>query len=56
MKRAGPALRKQFDTATLSKNPRAGQPKVAYFSMEYGLHISLRLYSGGLGVYWQVIT
>jgi len=27
-----------------------GQPKIAYFSMEYGLHISLRLYSGGLGV------
>ncbi len=26
------------------------QPKIAYFSMEYGLHISLRLYSGGLGV------
>ena len=27
-----------------------GQPHIAYFSMEYGLHISLRLYSGGLGV------
>lgn len=26
------------------------QPQIAYFSMEYGLHISLRLYSGGLGV------
>ncbi len=25
-------------------------PHVGYFSMEYGLHISLRLYSGGLGV------
>lgn len=25
-------------------------PRIAYFSMEYGLHISLRLYSGGLGV------
>lgn len=27
-----------------------GQAQVGYFSMEYGLHISLRLYSGGLGV------
>ncbi|MEL6658101.1 MAG: alpha-glucan family phosphorylase [Bacteroidota bacterium] len=27
-----------------------GQSQIAYFSMEYGLHISLRLYSGGLGV------
>ena len=26
------------------------RPSVTYFSMEYGLHISLRLYSGGLGV------
>lgn len=25
-------------------------PRIAYFSMEYGLHTSLRLYSGGLGV------
>jgi glycogen phosphorylase len=25
-------------------------PSIAYFCMEYGLHISLRLYSGGLGV------
>ena len=24
--------------------------RVAYFSMEYGLHISARLYSGGLGI------
>ncbi len=26
------------------------QPKIAYFSMEYGLHNSLKLYSGGLGI------
>ena len=26
------------------------RPSVAYFCMEYGLHISLRLYSGGLGI------
>ncbi|HEY9124662.1 MAG TPA: alpha-glucan family phosphorylase [Bacteroidales bacterium] len=25
-------------------------PKIAYFSMEYGLHDSIKLYSGGLGV------
>jgi phosphorylase/glycogen(starch) synthase len=30
--------------------PKADSPKVAYFCMEYGLHPSLRLYSGGLGV------
>ncbi len=26
------------------------QPRIAYFCMEYGLHISMRLYSGGLGI------
>ena len=26
------------------------EPKIAYFSMEFGLHDSLRIYSGGLGV------
>ncbi|OAV45403.1 alpha-glucan family phosphorylase [Lewinella sp. 4G2] len=30
--------------------PKKKGPKLAYFSMEYGLHISLKLYSGGLGV------
>ena len=30
--------------------PKKDGPKLAYFSMEYGLHISLKLYSGGLGV------
>ena len=25
-------------------------PSIAYFSMEYGLHASLKIYSGGLGV------
>ncbi|TXB63399.1 alpha-glucan family phosphorylase [Phaeodactylibacter luteus] len=34
----------------LSEEPAADSPQIAYFSMEYGLHISLRLYSGGLGV------
>ena len=36
--------------AYLKEKPAAGSPQIAYFSMEYGLHISLRLYSGGLGV------
>ncbi len=26
------------------------KPRVAYFSMEYGLHSSLKIYSGGLGI------
>lgn len=26
------------------------QPRVAYFSMEYGIHNSIKLYSGGLGI------
>lgn len=34
----------------LAEEPKAGSPKIAYFSMEFGLHISARLYSGGLGV------
>lgn len=25
-------------------------PKIAYFSMEYGIHTSLKIYSGGLGI------
>ena len=30
--------------------PFINDPKIAYFSMEYGLHSSLPVYSGGLGV------
>lgn len=30
------------------RNPKS--PRIGYFSMEYGLHSSLKLYSGGLGV------
>ena len=30
--------------------PEKEAPKIAYFCMEYGLHISMSLYSGGLGV------
>ena len=30
--------------------PQQNTPKIAYFCMEYGLHISAKLYSGGLGI------
>ncbi len=40
---------KAFD-AYLAEPMKKDLPRVAYFSMEYGLHISLKLYSGGLGV------
>lgn len=36
--------------AYMAETPQQNSPKIAYFCMEYGLHISLRLYSGGLGV------
>lgn len=36
--------------AYLKAKPDTASPRIAYFCMEYGLHISLRLYSGGLGV------
>ncbi|HMQ47678.1 MAG TPA: alpha-glucan family phosphorylase [Saprospiraceae bacterium] len=34
----------------IGEAPAIKSPSIAYFSMEYGLHISLHLYSGGLGV------
>jgi alpha-glucan phosphorylase-like protein len=42
------SVERDFD-AYLAEPKKKG-PKIAYFSMEYGLHISLKLYSGGLGV------
>ena len=36
--------------AYMEVKPSAKDPKIAYFCMEYGLHQSMRLYSGGLGV------
>ncbi len=30
--------------------PASNQPKIAYFSMEYGLNDNLKIYSGGLGI------
>jgi alpha-glucan phosphorylase-like protein len=43
------AVEKSFD-AYMAEPFQRKAPKIAYFSMEYGLHISLKLYSGGLGV------
>jgi alpha-glucan phosphorylase-like protein len=34
----------------VEKAPAKSGPQIAYFCMEYGLHQSVRLYSGGLGV------
>jgi len=42
-------VHKRFE-AYVSEKSAASSPKIAYFCMEYGLHITLRLYSGGLGV------
>ncbi|HNL40201.1 MAG TPA: alpha-glucan family phosphorylase, partial [Saprospiraceae bacterium] len=36
--------------AYIDEAPALTEPQIAYFCMEYGLHQSLRLYSGGLGV------
>ena len=38
-----------FD-AYMAENKKKGQPRISYFCMEYGLHASFKLYSGGLGV------
>jgi len=45
MKRVHRSFRDYMDMA-----PALTGPKIGYFCMEYGLHQSLRLYSGGLGV------
>ncbi|KPK88074.1 MAG: alpha-glucan phosphorylase [Bacteroides sp. SM23_62_1] len=36
--------------AYMAAGEKKERPKIAYFSMEFGLHDSLRIYSGGLGV------
>jgi phosphorylase/glycogen(starch) synthase len=38
-----------FEAYMAEKKHQKG-PSVAYFSMEYGLHASLKIYSGGLGI------
>lgn len=48
------ATEKAFKVAVLDKKVNSPEDianrKLAYFSLEYGIHESLRLYSGGLGV------
>ena len=34
----------------MEEKKQMSEPSIAYFSMEYGLHSSLKIYSGGLGV------
>ncbi len=34
----------------MAAKPKDARPKIAYFSMEYGLHHTLKIYSGGLGI------
>lgn len=43
------AVKRSFDVYMEAKQKQAGA-RIAYLSMEYGLHSSLKLYSGGLGV------
>ena len=43
------AVYKEF-TEYMSEKPSPEHAKVAYFSMEYGLHSTLKIYSGGLGI------
>ena len=37
-------------TAYMEEAPRQGMPSITYFSMEYGIHNSLKTFSGGLGL------
>lgn len=43
------AVYSEFKSYMAAKN-NCTNPKIAYFSMEYGLHSSLKIYSGGLGI------
>lgn len=43
------AVHAQFKDYMKEKSHAKG-PRIAYFSMEYGLHSSLKIYSGGLGI------
>ncbi|MFT4603444.1 MAG: starch phosphorylase [Rhodothermales bacterium] len=44
------AVYAEFRTYMDTRGPRADEPRTGYFCMEYGLHESLPLYSGGLGI------
>jgi len=43
------AVMTHFD-AYMAKSVERTGPKIAYFSMEFGLHESVKIYSGGLGI------
>ncbi|MBP5558946.1 MAG: alpha-glucan family phosphorylase [Bacteroidales bacterium] len=43
------AVMKEFNDYMARKSERT-EPSIAYFSMEYGLETSLKIYSGGLGI------
>ena len=43
------AVYKEF-TEYMAEKPSPEHARVAYFSMEYGLHSTLKIYSGGLGI------
>ena len=43
------AVYKRF-RSYMDVKPNAKRPSVAYFSMEFGIHNSLKIYSGGLGM------
>lgn len=43
------AIYLDFTSYMMNKYKRK-EPKIAYFSMEFGLHTSLKIYSGGLGI------
>ena len=34
----------------MAEKPEGSAPRISYFSMEYGLHESVKIYSGGLGI------
>lgn len=44
-------VKKRFERTVLApaSDTDAPQPTIAYFSLEYGIHESIRIYSGGLG-------
>ena len=44
------SVESKFQKVSDGKEKKVHEPKIAYFSMEYGLHSSLKIYSGGLGI------
>jgi len=50
LKRVETLFNKEVDAKSLNTPEDVAKRKLSYFSLEYGIHESLRLYSGGLGV------